>query len=78
LLSYSNKYQGTFIIDELLGFDLKKGDEIPIDALQTYVTQIEWIARSRAQNALIQYGFAGLALPKSGKLAPNPQPSVQK
>lgn len=78
LLSYSNKYQSTFVIDELLGIDLKKGDEIPIDALQTYVTQIEWMARSRAQNALVQYGFAGLALPKSGKLTPNPQPSMQK
>jgi hypothetical protein len=78
LMSYFNKYQGTFLVDEIVGIDFKKGDDVPVEALQTYVNQIEWMVRSRAQNAMIQYGFAGIALPKAGKLTPKLQFTEQK
>lgn len=68
ICTYSNEFRGTFEVIEFRGID---PEFISAEAAQTYISQVEWIARSRAVSTITMLGLRGVALPKPEKFRSN-------
>ncbi len=66
LCQYESEYRTTFVVTELEGIDTGVGP-VSLDPIHTYIQQVAWIARTRAQGTLGQSGFGGIMLPKQDR-----------
>ena len=75
LCEYESEFRALFAIAELVGVDLEKS--LPISAVDTYIQQVAWIARSRAQGTLGQLGLGGVMLPKQTSYEPDGEQTTE-
>lgn len=62
LCEYESDYRANFSVTALFGVDPSK--QIPVSVIETYINQVAWVVRTRAQGTLGQMGLGGIVLPR--------------
>ena len=62
LCEYESEYRAVFSVTEAVGVNPSK--QLQINVVETYINQVAWVARMRAQGTLGQMAFGGVVLPK--------------
>lgn len=63
LFDYASEFHARFSVSEMAGIVV--GEPVPVSAVATYLNQVAWLARARAQGTISAMGTAGINLPLS-------------